>query len=325
MKIRRRQFLLLSAGVATLSMAPRPGFAVSYPSRPVRIMVGYAAGGAFDATARLVAQWLSERLHQPFVVENRPGADGTVAAEAVAHGPHDGSLLLLLGTPDAINAALYDKLSFSLVRDVEPIGAIMRDASVMTVPPSFPAKTVAEFIAYAKANPGEINMASTGIGSVPHAEGELFKVMTGVNMVHVPYRGGAPAVSDLLAGRVQVMFIAMSASLGYIRSGALRALAVTTAARQDKLPDVPSLAEFVPGYEASGWQGLGAPRGTPSDIINVLNDALNAGLADASLKATFADRGATVLPGSPAEFGTFIAAETEKWAKVVRAANISLN
>jgi tripartite-type tricarboxylate transporter receptor subunit TctC len=326
MTIHRRQFLGLAASVAIIPATSRSNLAEEpYPSRPVRILVGFAAGGTFDITARLVAQWFSERLNQPFVVENRPGADGTLAAAIVAHGPADGTMLLLLGTPDAINVSLYDKLGFNLVDDIAPVGAIMRDASVMAVPPSFPAKTVPEFIAYAKAHPGKINMASAGTGSVPHAEGELFKMMTGLDMVHVPYRGGAPAVTDLLAGRVQVMFVAMSASLGYIKSGALRALAVTTAARQDKLPDVPALAKFVPGYEASGWQGLGAPKGTPDAIISRLNRALNAGLADASLRAQFAGRGATVIPGSPADFSRLIAAETEKWGKVVRAASIKMN
>jgi tripartite-type tricarboxylate transporter receptor subunit TctC len=322
MKLPRRTFLHLAAGAAAVPTISRIARAETYPSRPVRVIVGFAAGGTFDITARTMGQWLAERLGQPFIIENRLGGGGTVAAETVARAPGDGNTLLLLGTPDAINATLYDRPNFSLIRDIAPVGGIMRDPSVMVVPPSFPAKTVPEFIAFAKANPGKINMATAGVGGVPHAAGELFKMMAGVDLVPVHYRGGAPAVTDLLGGQVQVMFIAMSASIPYIKAGTLRPLAVTTAARAEALPDIPTVGEFLPGYEASGWQGLGAPKDTPGQITDNLNRAINAGLANHLMKARFADRGATVLPGTPADFGRLIADETEKWGKVIRAANI---
>jgi tripartite-type tricarboxylate transporter receptor subunit TctC len=322
MKLPRRQFLHLAAGVVALPSVSRIAQAQTYPSRPVRIIVGYAAGGAFDVTARVMGQWLSGRLAQPFIIENRTGAGGTHAVEAVAHAPADGEMLLLVGTPEAINATLYDNLNFSLLRDIAAVGGIIQEPSVMVVAPSFPAKTVPEFIAYAKANPGKVNMATAGVGGVPHAAGELFKMMAGVDLVPVHYRGGSPAVTDLLRGQVQVMFIAMSASIAYIRAGGLRPLAVTTATRVDVLPDIPTMGEFVPDYEVSGWQGIGAPKNTPVSIIEKLNTEINAGLSDPTMKARFAERGAKVLPGSPADFGKLIAEETAKWAKVIKFANI---
>jgi tripartite-type tricarboxylate transporter receptor subunit TctC len=322
MKLPRRRFLHLAAGAAALPSVSRIARAQTYPWRPVRIIVGYAAGGAFDVTARVMGQWLSGRMAQPFIVENRTGAGGIHAVDAVAHAPADANMLLLVGTPEAINATLYDNPNFSLLRDITAVGGIIREPSVMVVVPSFPAKTVPEFIAYAKANPGKVNMATAGIGGVPHAAGELFKMMAGVDLFPVHYRGGAPAVTDLLGGQVQVMFSAMSASIAYISAGKLRPLAVTTATRQEVLPDIPTVGEFVPGYEASCWQGIGAPKNTPVEIIDKLNTEINAALADPTMKARFAERGATVLPGSPADFGKLIADETEKWGKVIRATNI---
>ena len=318
----RRQFLHLAAGAAALPAVSRIARAQTYPTRPVRIIVGFPPGGAADIAARLMGQWLSERLGQPFVIENRPGAGSNIATEAVVRAPADGYTLLLVSTSNAINATLYDKLNFNFIRDIAPVAGIIRVPHVMEVNPSVPAKTVPEFIAYAKANPGKINMASAGIGAAPHVSGELFKMMTGVDMVHVPYRGAAPALTDLLGGQVQVMFDTMPSSIEYIRAGKLRALAVTTATRSEALPDIPTVGDFVPGYEASAWYGVGAPKNTPAEIVDKLNKEINAGLADPKMKARLADLGGTVLAGSPADFGKLIADETEKWAKVVKFAGI---
>jgi tripartite-type tricarboxylate transporter receptor subunit TctC len=291
--------------------------AQSYPSRPVRLIVGFAAGGINDILARLIGQWLSERLGQPFVVENRSGASGNIATEAVVNATADGYTLLLIGSSNTINATLYEKLNFNFVRDITPVAGIIRAPLVMEVNPIFPAKTVPEFIAYAKANPGRINMGSGGNGTSVQMSGELFKMMTGINMVHVPYRGEGPALSDLVGGQVQVMFSNMPASLEFVRAGKLRALAVTTASRSEALPDLPTVGEFVPGYEASGIGGVGAPRGTPAEIVDKLNRAINAALTDPKMKLRFADLGAMALVGSSGEFGKLIADEIEKWAKVV--------
>ena len=295
--------------------------AQAYPSRPVRIVVGFVPGNPPDIFARLIGQWLSDRLGQPFVIENRPGAGGTIGVEAVVRSTPDGYTLLMTGVHDGA-AALYEKLHYDFVRDIAPVAAIIRQPLVMVVHPLFLAKSVPEFIAYAKANPGKINMASAGSGTPPHLIGELFKQMTGVNMTHVPYRGGAPALTDLIAGQVQTMFVGPASSIDYIRAGKLRALAVTTATRSEALPDVPAMGDFVPGYEASAVLGLGAPRNTPTHIVDKLNAAVNAGLADPKLKARLANLGGTALALSPAEFGKLIADETEKWGKVVRAAGI---
>jgi tripartite-type tricarboxylate transporter receptor subunit TctC len=318
----RRQFLQLATGAAALPALPRIARAQTYPTQPVRIVVGFAPGGAADIIARLMGQWLSERLGQQFVIENRPGAGSNIATEAVVRAAPDGYTLLLVVPPNAINATLYDKLNFNFIRDIAPVASIISQPQVMLVNPSFPAKTVPEFIAYAKANPGKINMASVGSGTDTHVYGELFKMMAGVNLVHVPYRGGAPAHTDLLGGQVQVYFGAIASSIEYIKAGKLRALAVTTATRSEALPDIPTVGEFVPGYEASGWWGVGAPRNTPAAIIEKLNKEINAGLADTKIKARLADMGATPIAGSSADFGKLIADETEKWGKVIRAANI---
>jgi tripartite-type tricarboxylate transporter receptor subunit TctC len=318
MKLPRRQFLHLAAGAAALPAVPRIAGAQAYPTRPVRIIVGFTAGSATDITARLVGQWLSERFGQQFVIDNRPGAGGNIAAEAVVRAPPDGYTLLLFSASAAINATLYDKLNHNFIRDIAPVASVIRGPTVMVVNPSVPAKSVPEFIAYAKANPGRISFASSGIGSGTHLAGELFKMMAGVNMVHVPYRGGGPALTDLLGGQVQVMFPSTVSSIEYIRAGRLRALAVTTATRSDALPDVPTVDEFVPGYEASAWFGVGAPKATPAEIVEKLNKEINAGLADPKIKA----RLGAPLALSPAEFGKLIADETEKWGKVIRAANI---
>jgi tripartite-type tricarboxylate transporter receptor subunit TctC len=318
----RRQFLHLAAGAAALPVVPRIAWAQAYPTRPVRIIDGFAAGGPADIVARLIAHWLSERLGQQFVVENRPGAATNIATEMVVRAPPDGYTLLLAATPAAINATLYEKLSFNFIRDIVPVASLIRAPSVLEVNPSVPAKTVPEFIAYAKANPGKLTMASGGIGAPSHVFGELFKFMTGVNLVHVPYRGAAPAVTDLLAGQVQVYFDPIPNSIGYIRAGKVRPLAITSATRSEALPDVPTVGEFVPGYEASVWWGVGAPKNTPTQIIDKLNEAINAGLADPKIKARLADLGGTPLVGSPADFGKLIADDTEKWGKVIRAANI---
>jgi len=320
-KLARRQFLHLAAAIA-LPVVSRIAWAQTYPARPVRIVVGLTAGSASDIVARIMGQWLSERLGQQFIVENRPGAGTNIAAEAVVRSVPDGYTLLLAASPNAINASLYDKLSFNFISDIAPVAAISREPNVIVVNPSLPTRTVPELIAYAKANPGRINMASAGNGTTSHLAGELFKMMTGVNMVHVPYRGGGPALTDLLAGQVQVFFPPMVVPVGQIRAGKLRALAVTTATRSEALPDIPTVGEFVPGYEASVWFGLGVPKGTPAEVINKLNQETNAALTDIKIKARMAESGGTVLPGSPADFGKLIAEETEKWSKVVREANI---
>jgi tripartite-type tricarboxylate transporter receptor subunit TctC len=321
-KLPRRQFLQLAAGAAALPLAPLVARAQAYPTKPVRIIVGFVPGGPSDILARLMGQWLSERLGQPFVVENRPGAAANIATEAVVGAPADGYTLLLVPDTAATNATLYDKLNFNFIRDIAPVAGIVRQPLVMLVNPSVPAKTVPEFIAYAKANPGKINMASPGVGTGPHMAGELFKMLTGVNMVHVPYRGGAPVLTELLAGQVQVAFIGPVASIGYIRAEKLRPLAVATATRSAALPDLPTIGDFVAGYEASSWFGIGAPVNTPREIVTKLNREINAALADPKLNAQLTDLAAVVLPGSPADFGKHIADETEKWAKVIRAANI---
>jgi tripartite-type tricarboxylate transporter receptor subunit TctC len=318
----RRQFLHLAAGAAALPAVSRFARAQEYPTKPVRIIVGFAPGGGADIAARLIGQWLSERLGQSFVIENRPGAGSNIATEAVVRAPSDGYTLLLVSAPAAINATLYEKLSFNFIRDIAPVASISHVPHVMVVHPSFPAKTVPEFIAYAKANAGKINMASAGNGSTPHVAGELFKMMAGVNLIHVPYRSAGPALTDLLGGQVQVMFDNMASSIEHIRAGKLRPLAVTTTMRSETLPDVPTVSEFVPGYEVSNWFGVGAPKATPAEILDRLNKEINASLADPKLRARLADLGGTPLVGSPADFGKLIAAETEKWAKVIRAANI---
>jgi tripartite-type tricarboxylate transporter receptor subunit TctC len=318
----RRAFLHVAAGAATLPAISRVGWAQTYPTRPVRIIVGQAAGSGSDTAARLIGQWLSERLGQQFIIENRPGAAGNIATEAVVRAAPDGHTLLLVNAGNAINATLYDKLNFNFIRDIAAVAGIFRVPQVMEVNPSVPAKTVSEFIAYAKANPGKVNMASAGIGSVHHVAGELFKFMTGVDMVHVPYRGTTPALTDLLAGQAQVMFDVTPSSTPLIRAGKLRALAVTTATRADVLPEIPIMGDFVPGYEASAWLGFGAPKDTPAGIISMLNREVTAGLADPAIKTRIADLGGTVLAISPAEFGNLITDETEKWAKVVKFANI---
>ena len=322
MKLPRRNLLYLAAGAAALPVVPRIAFAQAYPTRPVRLIVGFAPSGATDIMARLIGQWLSERLGQQFIVENRPGAASNIATEAVVNAPPDGYTLLVATSVNAINATLYDKLNFNLIRDIAPVASIHREPLLVEVNPSVPVQTVPEFIAYAKANPANINMASAGIGSGNHIAGELFKMMTGVNLVHVPYRGAGPALVDLLGGQVQVMFATMSSSIEYVRSGKLRALAVTTATRSPVLPDIPTVAEFVPGYESSFWTGVGAPKNTPAEIVDKLNKEINAALADSKMKTRLAELGATALPGSPADFGKLLADETEKSAKVVKFAGV---
>ena len=318
MKLPRRKFLQLAAGAAALPATSRIARAQAYPSRPVRIVVPFAAGGSTDIIARLIGQWLSERLGQQFVIENRPGAGSNVGTEVVVNALPDGYTLLLVGASSAINATLYEKLSFNFLRDITPVAGVISIPFIMAVNPSFPAKTVSEFIAYARANPGKVNVASGGNGTAGHLSGELFKTMAGINMVHVPYRGEGPALSDMLGGHVQAMFGTMPASIEYVRAGKLRALAVTTATRLEALPDIPTVGEFVTGYEASGWQGLGAPKNTPADIVNKLNEEINAGLADPKIKTRVTDMGGMVLAGSPTDFGKLIADETEKWGKVVK-------
>jgi tripartite-type tricarboxylate transporter receptor subunit TctC len=322
MNLPRRRFLSLAAGAAALPAVSCLAQAQTYPTHPVRLITGFPAGGPADVLARLMGQWLSERLGQPFVIENRPGAGGNIGTEAVVRASPDGHTLLLVGAANAINTTLYAKLNFDFLRDIVPVASISREASVFVVHPSFPAKTVPEFIAYAKANPGKINMASAGNGGASHVAGELFKMMVGVNMVHVPYRGGAPAFTDLLGGQVQVMFAPVLMSIESIRAGRLRALAVTTAARSDVLSGVPTVGEFVPGYEASSVFGIGVPRNTPAEIVDKLNKEINAALADPKIKARLAEQGGTVLALSPAEFGKLIADETEKWGTVIKFANI---
>jgi tripartite-type tricarboxylate transporter receptor subunit TctC len=316
----RRQFLHLVAGTAALSIITRNAWAQSYPSRPVRIIVGAAPGGTYDIMARLTGEYLSERLGQPFVIENRPGAGTTIGTEAVVKAPPDGYTLLLVGAAVVTSALLYDKLN--LMRDIAPVAAISREPHIMLVNPSVPASTVPEFITYTKSNPGKISMASGGTGTVGHLSGELFKTMAGVNIVHVPYRGLSPALIDLLGGQVQVTFASMASSIEYVRAGKLRALAVTTATRSEMLPDVPTVGEFVPDYEASTWSGVGAPKATPAEIVEKLNKEINAGLADPKLKARLAELGGDVLALAPADFGRLIADETEKWGKVIKSAGI---
>jgi tripartite-type tricarboxylate transporter receptor subunit TctC len=318
MRLPRRHFLHLAAGGALLPAMPRVARAQSYPSRPVRWIVGFAAGGPQDIVARLLAQHLSERMGQQFVIENRAGAGGNIGTEAVVRAPADGYTMLMIGPSATINATLYDNLSFVFLRDIAPVASIIRTSNVMEVHPSFPAKTVPEFIAYAKANPGKINMASAGSGSSQHMAGELFKMMAGIEMVHVPYRGAAPALTDLLAGQVQVMFDNMTSSVEHVRAGRLRGLAVTTAARSDALPDLPIVADFVPGYEASGIYGIGVPKDTPTDIIDKLNREINAAVSDPKIKARLADLGGRILSGTSADFAKVLAEEVEKWGKVVK-------
>ena len=322
MTLTRRRFLRLAAAAAALPAASRFAWSQAYPSRPVRLMVGFAAGGNFDLVARLLGQWLSEQFNQPVIVENRPGASSNLATEAVIRAPADGYTLLLGGAVNAINAALYEKLGFNFIGDVAPVAGVVRFPNVITVSPSFPAKTVPELIAYAKANPGKINQGSSGAGTTQHLAGELFKMMAGVDFVHVPYRGASQAIASLLGGQVQVLFEPLPASMQYIKSGQLRALAVTTTARSEALPELPTVGESVPGYEASGWNGVCAPRNTSPEIVEKLNGAVNAGLADSKMKARFADLGATPLVGSSADFGRLIVAETEKWGRVIKAGNI---
>jgi len=309
--------LHLAAGAAALPAVSRVARAQAYPTRPVRWIVPFPAGGTGDIAARVISQWLSERLGQQFTIENRP-AGANISAETVANASPDGYTLLLVSAANAVNATLYDKLNFNFIRDIAPVAGILRAPNVMDLHPSVPAATVPEFLAYAKANPGKIKMASGGIGAPSHVIGELFKMMTGVDILHVPYRGSAPAVADLIGGKVQVLFDNVPSSIEHIRAGKLRALAVTTSYRAAALPDIPTMGEFVPGYEASTWFGIGAPKNTPAEIVDKLNKEINAGLADPKLKGRLADLGATVLAGSPAEFGKLIADETEKWAKVIK-------
>ena len=318
MKLPRRRFLHLAAGAAALPTLPHIAKAQAYPAQPERLIVGFVAGGLTDITGRLIAQWLSERLGQRFIVENRPGGAGNIATEAVVRAAPDGYTLLVINTNNAINATLFEKLNFNIVRDIAPVASIGRVPHVMAVNPSLPVTTVPEFIAYAKANPNKVSMGSGGNGSPAHVMGELFKIMTGVSMVHVPYRGAAAAVNDLLGGQIQVTFTELASSIGFIRAGRLRALAVTTPMRLEALPEVPPMAEFVQGFEASQWNGVGAPKNTPSEIIDKLNKEVNAALVDPKIKARMAEWGGTVLPGTPGEFGKFIADEIEKWGKVVK-------
>jgi tripartite-type tricarboxylate transporter receptor subunit TctC len=322
MKLPCRQFLHLAAGAAVLPAVSNIARAQAYPSRPVRIVVPFPAGGTSDILARLLGQWISERLGQPFVIENRPGAASNVGTEVVVRAPADGYTLLLVTASNMTNSTLYEKLNFNFIRDIAPVASINRVSLVMAVTPSFPAKTVSEFIAYAKANSGKVSMASAGNGSPGHVSGELFKIMTGVDIVHVPYRGDSPALTDLIGGQVQVMFGLMPSLIEHIKDGKLRALAVTTASRSDALPNVPTVSDFVPDFEASTWQGVGAPKNTPAEIIDRLNREINAFLANPKIKTRIADFGGTAVSGSPADFGKDIAEETEKWGKVIPAANI---
>ena len=321
MKLSRRHFLPCAASAAALPAMVRIARAQAYPNRPVRLIAPFPPGGSIDITARLIGQWLTERLGQQVIIENRPGAGGNIGSETALNSPADGYTLLLCSVANAISATLYDKLHYDF-RDVAPVAAISRAPNVMVVNPSVPARTVPEFIAYAKANPGKVNMASSGVGTSIHLSGELFKLMTAVNMQHVPYRGSAPMLTDLLAGQVQIAFDNLQPSLPHIKAGKLRALAVTTATRSEALPDLPPISDFVPGYEASTWNGVCAPRNTPTEIVNKLNQEIDAGLADPNMKARLADVGAWALPGSPAEYTKLIADEIEKWAKVIRAGNI---
>jgi tripartite-type tricarboxylate transporter receptor subunit TctC len=322
MKLPRRKFLHLAAGVAALPALSRTASALDYPTRPVHLIAGFPPGGIVDIIARLIGQWMSERLGQPFVIENRVGAGSNIATELVTRAQPDGYTLLLVSSVNAWNTAIYDNLKFNFIRDIAPIASIVRTPALMEVNSSVPAKTVPEFIAYAKANPGKLNMGTGGPGSGQHVYGELFKVMAGVDLVTVHYRGAGLALPDLISGRVDVMFDPVASSIGYIRAGQLRPLGVTTAARIDALPDVPPIGDFVPGYEASGWDGIGGPANTPPEIVAILNKEVNAALADPTFKARLVDLGADSFASSPAEFGKFIVEYTEKWAKVIRAANI---
>jgi tripartite-type tricarboxylate transporter receptor subunit TctC len=322
MKLPRRAFLLLAASGAALPAVQQSAWAQSYPTRPVRILVGFPPGGTNDIHARLAAQLLSKRLGAQFIVENRPGAGGNLAVETVLRAAPDGYTLLLASAPDSYSAALYDNLKFNFARDVAPVASIDRGAGILVVHPSFPARTVPELIAYAKSNPGKVAVASAGVGSAPHIYWELFRSMTGANMLHVPYRGGGPALTDLLGGQVQVMFATLASSIEYVRSEQLRGLAVTSDARADALPDVPTVGEFVPGYEAAGWMGIVAPKNTPAEIIDKLNKAINAELAEPKMKVRIANLGSTVFASSPSDFGKFIVEFTDKWSKVIRAANM---
>lgn len=322
MTLARRPFLHLAAGAAVFPAALRLAAAQSYPARPVRIIVGFAAGGSTDIGARLIGQWLQERLGQSFIIENRPGAGTNIATESVVRAPPDGYTLLMVGPSSAVNATLYDKLGFVFLRDIAPVASLIRQPQVMLANPSVPAKTVPEFIAYAKSNPGKITMASAGIGSTGHLIGEFFKMTAGVDLVHVPYRGAGPSLTDLLGGQVSISFAGIAGSIAYVRTGKLRALAVTTAARSEALPDVPTVSEFVPGFEAGDWLGIGAPKNTPAGIIDELNQQIAVALADPKIEARFADLGGTPLVLAPAAFGKLLADETEKWARVIRAAKL---
>jgi tripartite-type tricarboxylate transporter receptor subunit TctC len=322
MKLPRRRFLGLAASAVTLPAVSRFAWAQGYPERPVHILVGYAPGGGNDIAARLIGQWLSERLGQPFVIENRPGAGTNIATEAVVRAPADGHTLLLTSLANAVNATLYDKLSYNFMRDVAPVAALLRVPNLVAVHPSVPAQTLFEFMAYAKANPGKVNMGSGPIGGPVHMTGALFNMMAGLKMQPVPYRGEALALADLIAGQVQVVFASIPASIQHVRAGKVRALAVTTATRAEALPELPIVADFVPGYEASTWYGIAAPKNTPAEIIERLNREINAGLADPTLRARLAELGGVAIGGSPADLGKLIAEETEKWGKVIRAANI---
>jgi tripartite-type tricarboxylate transporter receptor subunit TctC len=324
MKLHRRKFLHLAAGAAALPVVSRVAWAQLYPSRPVRVVVAAAAGGANDIIIRVIGRWLSERLGQQFIIENRPGGSNNLGTEAVVRAPADGYTLLAISGVMVVNTVLFDKLNFNFIRDIAPVAGTMRAPLVMVVNPSFPAKTVPEFIAYAKDNPGKLNFTSGGTGTAPHMSGELFKVMTGVNMVHVPYRGEGLALTDLLGGQVQLMFSASSVSLESVKAAKLRALGVTTSARWEAMPDIPTVSEFVPGFEASAWFGVGAPKDTPAETIDKLNNAINTALAYPDIKARIADLGGVPFPSSPADLGRFIVEEAEKWGKVIRAANIKL-
>jgi tripartite-type tricarboxylate transporter receptor subunit TctC len=325
MKLSRRRFLEFAGGAIALAAATRRASAQGYPNRSVRLIIGYTPGGSADLTARLMGQWLSEKLGQSFVIENRPGGGTNIATEAVLRAAPDGYTLLLVAPANAINATLYDKLNFDYIKESEPIAALIRFPNVVCVNPSVPVKSIPELIAYAKANPGKLNMASSGNGSTIHMSGELFKMLTGINMVHVPYRGGAPALTDLIAGQVQVMFDNIPTCAEHVKSGKLRGLAVTSTTRSDVLPDLPPVADFLPGYEASAWYGIGAPKGTPPDIVERLNKAVNEILADPRVKAKFAEYGAMLIPGSAADFGKLLVDETEKWGKVVKFAGAKVD
>jgi tripartite-type tricarboxylate transporter receptor subunit TctC len=322
MTISRRKFLHLAAGSGALPVLSGTARAQAYPSRPVHIIVPYAAAGPNDIVARVVCQWMSEHLGQPFVIENRPGAGTNIGTEMVVHSPADGYTVLVVSVSHAINATLYDKLNFSFIRDIAPVAGIMRVPNVMLVNPAFPARSVREFIDYGKANPGKLNFASSGVGASNHMGGELFNVMTGLDMMHVPYRSSGPALTDLISGQVQVMFDSLASSIEHVRGGRLRPLGVTTTTKADALPEVPAIADVVPGYELSNWFGFGMPRNTPPDVIITFNKAVNAAMADPKLKARLAELGGIQMPGLPADFGKLIAEETEKWGKVIRSANI---